>query len=139
MTTPEKLKWIVDKYGGIPADFRDLDALTTWQRKLACVLFEYSTEVGDLHKSAKGAEYMRKSAYEKKRLELIAAGKSAAAADAEAKASIDTLAFTEVVSDADYRAAMLQLQAARDVLEAMRQHISSLKEERRIEMAGLTT
>lgn len=70
---------------------------------------------------------------------MIAAGKSAAAADAEAKTTIDQLAFTEVVSDADYRAAMLQLQAARDVLEAMRQHISSLKEERRIEMAGLTS
>lgn len=139
METPDKIKWIVDKYGGIAADFRDLDTLTAWQRKLACVLFDYANEVGEMSKTAKGAEYARKTAYEKKRIELISGGKSAAAADAEARASVDELAFTEMCSDADYRAAILQLQAARDVLEAMRQHISSLKEERRIEMAGITT
>jgi hypothetical protein len=67
---------------------------------------------------------------------LIGEGKSAADADIEAKASTENALFQEVAADADYRAAQMQLSAARDVLEAMRQHIASLKMEQRLEMHG---
>lgn len=136
LTTLEKIALIVGKYQAIPADFKDISRLTTWSQKLACCLFDYAGEVGDLYKAAKGAEYARKAAFEKKRLELIEAGKSAAAAEAEAKAGTTGDLFNETCADADYRAAFMQYSAARDVLEAMRQHIASLKQEHRLEMTG---
>lgn len=135
-TTLDKVVMIVERYAKVPADFRDIETLTTWNRKLACCLFDYSGEVGDLYKEAKGTEYARRTAYERERLRLIGEGKSAAAAEIEAKASIETVLFQEVSADADYRAAQMQLSAARDVLEAMRQHIASLKMEHRLEMQG---
>lgn len=134
--TLDKIHMIVDRYSKLQADFRDIDTLTTWNRKLACCLFDYAGEVGDLYKEAKGSEYARRTAYERERLRLIGEGKSAAAADIEAKAAIENALLQEVATDADYRAAQMQLSAARDVLEAMRQHISSLKQEHRLEMAG---
>lgn len=136
LTTLEKIVMIVTKYGKLPADFNDITTLTTWSRKLACCLFDYAGEVGDLYKEAKGSEYARKAAYERERLRLIGEGKSAAAAEIEAKAKIEAVLFQEVSADADYRAAQMQHSAARDVLEAMRQHIASLKLEHRLEMAG---
>lgn len=135
--TLDKISIIVQRYQEIPVDFRDIDKLTYWQRKMACALFDYSGEVGDLYKGSKGTEYTRKAAYEKERLRLMTEdGKSAAAADAEARAKVSNELFDEVAADADYRAALMQMQAARDVLEAMRQHISSLKQELKLETYG---
>lgn len=132
----DRIARVVTWYQGISPDFSDIALLTSANRKLACCLFDYSGEVGDLYKEAKGSEYLRRTAYERERLRLIGEGKSAAAADIEAKASVETSLFQEVAADADYRAAQMQLSAARDVLEAMRQHIASLKLEHRLEMAG---
>lgn len=136
MTTLEKIAKVVNRYHSLPDDYRDVEALTKGLRLLACCLFDYAGEVGDLYKEAKGSEYARRSAYERERLRLIGEGKSAAAAEIEAKAAIETVLFQEVAADADYRAAQMQLSAARDVLEAMRQHIASLKLEQRLEMQG---
>jgi len=134
--TLEKIAMIVQRYQAIPADCRDIEKVTTWQRKLACALFDYAGEVGSLYKASNGAEYARKSAFEKERLRLIGEGKSAAAAGNEAQATIDSLIFDEVCADADYRAAQMQYQAATDVLRSMIQFVASMKEERRIEMQG---
>lgn len=136
ISTHEKITVIVERYSKIPFDFNDINTLTSWNRKLACCLFDYSGEVGDLYKEAKGTEYARKTAFERERLRLIGEGKSAAAAEVEAKTKIETVLLQEVSADSDYRSAQMQLSAARDVLEAMRQHIASLKMEHRLEMAG---
>lgn len=136
LSTLDKIVMIVERYAKVPADFRDIDTLTTWNRKLACCLFDYSTEVGLLYKDAKGTEYARRTAYERERLKAMGDGKSAAASEVEAKASIEAALFQEVCADADYKAAQMHLNAARDVLEAMRQHIASLKTEKRLEMTG---
>lgn len=136
LSTPDKIAMIVQRYQKVPADYRDIETLTTWNRKLACCLFDYAGEVGDLYKEAKGAEYARRTTYERERLKAIGEGKSAASAEIEAKARIETVLLQEVAADVDFRVAQMQLSAARDVLEAMRQHISSLKQEHRLEMAG---
>lgn len=137
LTTLDKISIIVSKYQGIPADFRDLEKLTYWNRKLACAIFDYCGEVGDMYKSAKAHEFFRKATYERERIRLIKEeSKSASAADAEARAKIEKEMRAEVDADADYRAAMMQLQGARDVLEAMRQHIASIKQEMKLEMTG---
>ena len=138
ISTLEKISMVVNLYQCIPVDFRDIEKMTSWQRKLACALFDYSGEVADLYKAAKGTEYMRKATYEKERLRLIIEEeKSASAADAQAKAKVaDKELFNETTADADYRAGLMQLHAARDVLEAMRQQIASLKQERHLDMTG---
>lgn len=138
LSTLDKISMIVERYQKVPADFRDIETLTTWNRKLACCLFDYAGEVGDLYKSGKGAEYERRTLHERERLRLMSEGKSAAAADGEAKAGVQYAAalLAEFAADGDYKAAQMQLSAARDVLEAMRQHIASLKMEQRLEMTG---
>lgn len=136
MTPSDKITAIVRRYESLPDDYRDIDALTKGLRLLACACFGYSTEVGELYRQSKGTEYARRAAYERERLRLIGEGKSAAAADIEAKSAIESALFQEVEADAEYKIANLQLSAARDVLEAMRQHIASLKTEKRLEMAG---
>lgn len=136
MTTSELIARIVARYESLPDDYRDIDGLTKGQRKLACALFSYAKEVGEQYRQSKGAEYARKTAFERERLRLIGEGKSAAAAEIEAKAAVENALFHEVEADAEYRAGWMQYNAARDVLEAMRQHIASLKQEYRIEMAG---
>lgn len=136
MANSDKITAIVRRYESLPDDYRDIDALTKGLRLLACALFAYSTEVGELYRQSKGTEYARRTAYERERLRLIGEGKSAAAADIEAKGAVETVLFQEVEADAEYKAASLQLNAARDVLEAMRQHIASLKTEKRLEMTG---
>lgn len=120
MTTAEKIQAVVRTYAAVPPDFRDIDRLTSWNRKLACVLFEYAREVGGLYEISKGSEYARKAAFERERLRLIGEGKSAAASEIEARNAVESLAFSETEADVQYRAALLQYHAARDVMEAMR-------------------
>lgn len=137
LSTLDKISMIVQKYQAVPHDYRNIEVLTSWNRKLACTIFDYTGEVGDLYKSAKAYEFARKAAYERERIRLIKEdGKSASAADAEAKSKVEEELENEVNADADYRSAMMQLQGARDVLEAMRQHISSIKQEMKLEMTG---
>lgn len=136
MGTSDKITAIVKRYQSLPDDYRDIDALTKGLRLLACALFEYSTHVGELYKQSKGTEYARRTAYERERLRLVGEGKSAAGADIEARAAVEMVLFQEVEADAEYKAAAMQRDAARDVLEAMRQHIASLKTEKRLEMSG---
>lgn len=135
--TLDKISMIVQKYQAVPHDYKNLEVMTSWNRKLACAIFDYTGEVGDLYKAANAYSFARKAAYERERIRLIKEdGKSAAAADAEAKAKIENELESEMNADADYRSAMMQLQGARDVLDAMRQHIASIKQEMKLEMTG---
>ena len=132
----EQINKVVVWYNRIQPGFADIALLTDANRKIACAIFDYSAEVGELYKESKGLEYTRKAAFERERLRLIGSGKSAAAAEIEAKTSIENALFSEVAADANFRSAQMQLSAAKDVMEAMRQHISSLKMEKSLEMTG---
>ena len=136
MNTDEKIDDIVQFYAGIEKDFRDIDRLTTGVRRLACLLFDYATQIGELYATAKGSEYARKAAFERERLRLLDEGKSAAAAEIGARSAVESLVFSETETDVAYRSAQLRYNAARDVLESMRQHLATLKGEKRLEMAG---
>lgn len=134
--TLDKIAAIVTWYKGVPHSFSDVQQLTAAQKALACLLFEYAGEVGELYKQKNGTEFTRKAIFEKERLRLIGEGKSAAAAGNEAQTLIGTSAFAEVCADAEYRAAVMQKEAASDVLRSMLQHIANIKEERRLEISG---
>lgn len=135
-TILDQIAGVVAWYRSLPKDYNDIQLLSTAQKKLACLLFDYAGEVGDLYKAKNATEYTRKTTFEKERLRLIGDGKSAAAAGNEAQTMIAKIAFEEFCADADYRAALMQKEAASDVLRSMLQHIASIKEERRLEFSG---
>ena len=136
MNTLPTIEKIVQGYNALPADFNDIDRLTTALRRLACAVFEYSREVGEKYRDARSTEFQRKAAEQREKLRLIGEGQSAAAAESAAKAAAEKLQFAEIEADAEYRAAYLALTSANGVLDAIRQHISTLKSEKRLEMTG---
>lgn len=132
----DTLDKIITWFGGLAKDYRDIERLLYAQKQLAVELYNDAKRVGELYELARGTEYARKTAFERERLRLIAEGSTAAKAEAEARTAVETLAFSETTADAEYRTALLRHQAAADILRAMQQHISSLKDERRFDMAG---
>jgi len=136
MTTDEKIDSIVKRYQALPRDFNSPESLTYAQQQLVCLLWDYVKEVGELYELSKGAEAARKVAFEREKLRLIGENESVAAADAKAKEAISSMVFSEIEADVRYKAASLRLTAARDVYQAIYQHISSLKQEKRFIMQG---
>lgn len=136
MSALPTIEKIVQGYNALPADFNDIDRLTTALRRLACAVFDYSREVGEKYKDARSTEFQRKATEQREKLRLIGEGQSAAAAESAAKAASEKLQFAEIEADAEYRAAYLALTSANAVLDAIRQHISTLKSEKRLEMTG---
>lgn len=130
----ENIDKVVDWYGNLKKDYRDIEALIYAQKQLSVALYQYAAELGSLYETAKGAEYARKAAFERERLRLVGEGKSAAAAENEAKEAVNSLLFNETQADAEYKAAYFRQSAAGDILRVMQQHIASLKDERRFEM-----
>lgn len=136
MNTLEEIERIIRRYQELPADFSDVDRLQTASRKLATWLFTLAGEVGMLYKEKNRTEFQRRAAFDRKRKEVISQGESAAKAEAEAKDAVTELLKAEMEADADHRAAQLLYDAAKDVLDALRQHVSKAKEERKFEMTG---
>jgi enoyl-CoA hydratase/carnithine racemase len=135
-TTIEQIEEIVIFYNGITKDFQDIERLQSGVRKLATLLFIFAGELGLLYKERNGTEFSRRAGMERKKGELMRAGTSATAADAAAKEFVIDLLEKEQQADAHYQQARLLYDAAGNVLEAMRQHISNLKQEKRLEIQG---
>ena len=131
-----QIEEIVTFYNGITKDFQDIERLQSGVRKLATLLFMFAGELGVLYKERNSTEFSRRAATERKKGELMRDGLSATAADAGAKEFVIDLLEKEQVADAHYQQARLLYDAAGNVLEAMRQHISNLKQEKRLEMQG---
>lgn len=132
----DSIDTIVNWYGGLPKAYRDIQALIYAQKQLAVSLYDFAAVLGEKYELAKGSEHARKIAFERERLRLIGEGKSAAAAENEAKTAVEGLMFSETSADAEYRAASFKFNSAGDILRVMQQHIASLKDERRFDMAN---
>ena len=135
-TTIEQIAEIVTFYNGITKDFQDIERLQSGVRKLATLLFMFAGELGLLYKERNSTEFSRRAATERKKGELMREGTSATAAGAMAAEFVIDLLEKEQQADAHYQQAKLLYDAAGNVLEAMRQHISNLKQEKRLEMQG---
>ena len=143
MSNLHKMKTVIDQiedivifYNGITKDFQDIERLQSGVRKLATLLFMFAGELGLLYKERNGTEFSRRAATERKKGELMRSGTSAAGADAAAKEYTIDLLDKEQQADAHYQQARLLYESAGNVLEAMRQHISNLKQEKRLEIQG---
>lgn len=136
MTLHDEIHSIIGRYYKMPKNGCDVETLLDMRRRLACLKYGLAAEVGGLYDEKNGSEYRRKAAFAQKRAEAIKAGDSAAKAGATAEAETTEHLKDDMSADAAYKAGNLILEAVKDVLDAMAQHIANLRQERREEMAG---
>lgn len=137
-TPIERIEKAVRWYNGLSQDFSDVDLLITASNRLACSIFEFSREVGELYQEKNATEYRRKAAFVAYKSKAISEMEKPtySGADAIAELQIIEERKDEQLADAMYYRAKLLLDSARDVLDRMNQYISNLKQEKRLEMAG---
>ena len=136
MDTLSQITDIVHWYNRLPKGFSEIGKLQDAIRKIATLLFYFSGEVGDAYEQKNQKEFSRKVAQSKQEDFLIKEGKSAAAAKKMAEVAVESLLNLEQQSDSIYRKSNLLLENAKNVMEAMRQQISNLKQERSLELQG---
>ena len=135
-STLEQLTDIVVWYHNINKEFSDLGKLQNCARKMATLLFFHATEVAALYQEKNAAEYMRESKRDRKKSELINAGSSATAADVSAREFVATYLYEEQRADSSFQKVKILHESAKDVLNAVQQHVSNLKAERNLELRG---
>ena len=135
-STLDQIVEIVDFYYKIKEDFNDIERLQKGVRRLATLIFMYAGEVGSYYKEKNRTEFVRRSTFEKEKNRLIKTGESGTAAGAAALVFVERELQKEQQADAEYKAAHFLYESAKDVLQSMQQHVSNLKQEKRLEMAG---
>lgn len=107
--------------------------------RLSCHLFEFAGQVGDLQRIRNEKEHLRRSKYARVLKEALDknGGKGLEAAKQEAEFAIGFERGEEAAAESDFAAARTLAGAGKDVLDTMNQHISTLKEERRLEGLGM--
>ncbi len=136
MSLHDEIRSIIQEYYKAPKNGCDVDTLMNMRRRLACLKYGLAAEVGGLYDEKNGAEYRRKAAFAQKRAEAISEGDTAAKAEAKAQEATTEQLKDDLSADAAYKAGNLILEAVKDVLDAMAQHIANLRQEKREEMAG---
>lgn len=132
----KEIRHIIGAYYKMPKSGVDVETLMNMQRHLACLKYGLAVESGGLYEEKNGAEYRRKAGYASRRQEAITAGESGVRAESAAAEATAELLKDELSADAAYKASALILDAVEDVLRAMSQQISNLKQERQQEMIG---
>ena len=135
-STLDQIVEIVDFYYKIKEDFNDIERLQNGVRRLATLVFMYAGEVGDFYKEKNRTEFVRRSTFEREKKRLIKEGESGTAAGAAAMVFVEKELSAETMADAEYKASYFLYESAKDVLQSMQQHVSNLKQEKRLEMAG---
>jgi hypothetical protein len=135
-STLDQIVEIVDFYYKIKEDFNDIERLQKGVRRLATLIFMYAGEVGQFYKEKNRTEFVRRSTFEREKKKAINAGESAASAGTSAMVAVERELSAETQADAEYKAAYFLYESAKDVLQSMQQHVSNLKQEKRLEMAG---
>lgn len=132
----DQIRAIIQAYYKTPKNGVDVETLMNMRRRLACLKYSLAASVGGMYEEKNGAEYRRKAAFAKAEAEAIAGNDTAAKARVKASEAVTELLKDEMLADAAYKAANMILEAVKDVLDAMAQHIANLRQERREEMAG---
>lgn len=137
-STLERIHSAVSWYATIDRDYSDIVTLMEARRRLACHLFAFALEVGELNREKNRTEHMRKSKYARTVAELLAesGGKNVEAAKQAADFKTSGERGEEGAAEAAYYAARLIHEAGNNVLDCLNQHISNLKQERRLEYSG---
>jgi hypothetical protein len=134
----EKICAAVSWYATIDRDYADIVKLMEARRRLACHIFAFAMEVGELNREKSRKEHLRKSKYARTVSEQLekSEGKNVAAAKEHADFKTQFERGEETASESEYYAARVVYEAANNVLDCLNQHISNLKQERRLEYTG---
>jgi len=138
VTVIERICAAVSWYATIDRDYADITTLMEARRRLACHIFAFAMEVGELNREKSRKEHLRKSKYARTVSEQLekTEGKNVAAAKEHADFKTMFERGEETASEAEYYAARVVYEAANNVLDTLAQHISNLKSERRLEYTG---
>jgi len=109
-----------------------LDKLIAKSDELAYYIFRFSADVGEYYRQKNATELSRKNAYNKgmyKARTQIGEGSKfiVSAAEVEVQTEISDYLKAESEADAEYRAAWLLLDSAKNIQDRMSQRISNLK------------
>ena len=134
----ERIHAAVTWYATINKGFDDIETLMEARRRLSCHLFAFALEVGGLNREKNRTEHLRRSRYARTVAEMLeqSGGKNVAAAKEAADYKTSQERGEEGMAEAEYYAAKLIHEAGKDVLDTLNQHISNLKQERRLEISG---
>jgi hypothetical protein len=127
----EAIVRMIREYAMAPADTNDINGMLDLARRIATYKVGLAVRVAGLYRDKVGTEFRRKVEYDRQRFAAVRDGKSAAAADVEARASIAELMEQEANADAEHQAGKLLLDNAGDVLETLRQQIAQMRTEKR--------
>ena len=134
----ERIQKIIEWYGSISRDFRDVPQLMSARRTLVTSLAEMAVQVALLYEQRNGAEFQRKNAHsEILRREMGIEKTSAAAAKIIADNEVGTLMEREFEADSEFQRAKILYDAWKNVADTMMQHISMLKTEKSDELRGV--
>lgn len=135
-STLEQITNIVDWYNKLPKGFSEVGKLQDAIRKMATLIFYFATDVGVAYGESNQKAFGRKASQSREEDFLMKEGKSGTAAEKIAKKNVESLLDLEQQTDSIYKKSYFMLEAAKGVMEAMRQHISNLKQERSLELRG---
>lgn len=112
------------------------EQLLDLRRRLAAMKYALALETGELYKGKNETEFRRKAEYTRRKKEALDGGANGVKSEIEAEAAVEQLRKDEHEADATHKAANLILDSAKDVLDALSQHIANLRQEKRDEMTG---
>lgn len=133
----EEITKIVTWYKSVGRDFRDVNTLMSARRSLACNLGEMAIQLAILYEQRNGCEFQRKNAHsEALRREMSVEKTTVSAAKIIADSEVKECLEREYEADSEYQKAKILYDAWKNVCDVMNQHVSSLKEEKRLEFSG---
>lgn len=121
---------IVSWYQTLQPDFRGIVELQDALRELSAIYYHLCTVTGRAKQAAGAAEFQRKAAFVRHKIEARERGDSDAAATTAAEGRILSEREAEHAAQSEYDICRLQLDGIESVTAAIMQHISNLKKER---------
>jgi hypothetical protein len=135
MRTLHNIESAVKWYAMLSADYNDINTLMNARRRLACHLFNFAIEIGELNREKNRTEHVRKSKYAMLVHDALvkSEGKNVASNQLIIDYKVSFERGEEGAAESTYYAGKLIYDAGTNVLDTMNQHISNLKKERSLE------
>jgi hypothetical protein len=121
---------LVRWYGALPVDYKNIFELQNKRALLSHYYFDAKQHAAFLKQAAGAAEMARKADFIRKKTYHRTTGESDASATAKAEAETIELREAETIAGAEYDTIAFYCDGMNKVLDAIGQHIATLKDER---------
>lgn len=125
----QQIAALIESYNRAPKNTPDIEGLLLLRRRLANLSYKLGELTGEAYHERNGTEYRRKRAQSIIFNREMTAGKSAAAADQQARFETDEEQKQEFLADANYRQLQILLGQVNEILNTMNQHIAFTRRE----------